>query len=140
MRVRAEPRIPSDQRRRRGDGGKNRILSLKTLKIQGYGQAAYMNGGGNITASPNAPQKWWNIGGVERTIDFGHSRIRLKQRLMTDFVFANAPLATTGIRQNQVLDGDIAFNLGGGGFGPPIPDNVATSPQPALHTTSAVTA
>ena len=115
-------------------GGKDRILSIKTLKIQGYGQMAYMNGGGNITASPDAPQKWWNVGGVERTIDFEHGRMRLKQRQLTDFVFANLPLVTTGIRINQTLDGDIAYNLGGGGFGPPIPENKATrAPEAAVR-------
>ena len=36
----------------------------------------YINGGGNITASPDPPQKWWNVGGVEWTIDFEHSRMR----------------------------------------------------------------
>jgi len=37
-------------------GGKERILSVKTLTIYGYGQQAYQNGGGNIAASPDAPQ------------------------------------------------------------------------------------
>jgi len=50
-------------------GGKNRILALKTLTIYGYGQQAYQNGGGNITASPDAPQKWVNVNGLQRTID-----------------------------------------------------------------------
>ena len=35
-------------------GGKPRLLALKTLKIEGYGQLAYMNGGGNISSSPDA--------------------------------------------------------------------------------------
>ena len=42
-------------------GGRDRVLAIKTLKIFGYGQLAYQNGGGNITASPDAPQKWVNI-------------------------------------------------------------------------------
>ena len=37
-------------------GGRERLLSVKTLAIYGYGQQAYQNGGGNITASPDAPQ------------------------------------------------------------------------------------
>jgi hypothetical protein len=36
-------------------GGKPRLLALKTLKIEGYGQLAYMNGGGNISSSPGRP-------------------------------------------------------------------------------------
>ena len=71
-------------------GGKERILSLKSLTIYGYGQQAYQNGGGNITASPDAPQKWVNVNGLQRTIDFEHGRMHLEQRLVQDFVFAYA--------------------------------------------------
>ena len=46
-------------------------FSIKTLTIRGYGQQAYQNGGGNITASLDAPQKWVNVNGLKRTIDFG---------------------------------------------------------------------
>lgn len=38
-------------------GGKQRIEAVKTLKIVGYGQLAYQDGGGNISSSPLAPQK-----------------------------------------------------------------------------------
>ena len=37
-------------------GGRERILAVKTIVLEGYGEAAYMNGGGNISASPDAPQ------------------------------------------------------------------------------------
>jgi len=30
-------------------GGRARVLAIKTLTIEGYGQLAYQNGGGNIT-------------------------------------------------------------------------------------------
>src|SRR6266567_4660005 len=69
-------------------GGTDRVLAIKTLKIFGYGQLAYQNGGGNITASPDAPQKWVNINGSLRTIDLEHGRMRLQQRQVQDFVFA----------------------------------------------------
>ncbi len=96
-------------------GGKNRILSLKTITIEGYGQLAYQNGGGNITAAPDAPQKWINTSGVRRTMDLEHGRMRLEQRLVQDFVFAYARNMTGEVRVNQVLDGDIAFNMGADG-------------------------
>ena len=32
-------------------GGKDKLLSLKSLTIYGYGQLAYQDGGGNITSS-----------------------------------------------------------------------------------------
>ena len=30
-------------------GGRDRLMALKTLQIVGYGELAYMNGGGNIS-------------------------------------------------------------------------------------------
>ena len=32
-------------------GGRDRVMALKTLQIVGYGELAYFNGGGNITAA-----------------------------------------------------------------------------------------
>jgi hypothetical protein len=96
-------------------GGKERILSVKTLTIYGYGQQAYQNGGGNITASIDAPQKWVNINGLQRTIDLKHRRMHLEQRLVQDFVFAYARNMNGDTRVNQFLDGDIAFNVGADG-------------------------
>jgi Metallo-beta-lactamase superfamily len=96
-------------------GGKERILSVKTLTIYGYGQQAYQNGGGNITASIDAPQKWVNINGLQRTIDLEHRRMHLEQRLVQDFVFAYARNMNGDTRVNQFLDGDIAFNVGADG-------------------------
>jgi hypothetical protein len=83
-------------------GGKERILSLKSLTIYGYGQQAYQNGGGNITASPEAPQKWVNVNGLERTIDFEHGRTHLEQRLVQNFVFAYARNMNGDTRVNHV--------------------------------------
>jgi hypothetical protein len=48
-------------------GGRDRILAIKTLTIEGYGQLAYQNGGGNITSSIDAPQKWTSISDYVRT-------------------------------------------------------------------------
>src|SRR5437899_5098707 len=96
-------------------GGKDRILSVKTLTIYGYGQQAYQNGGGNITASPDAPQKWVNVNGLHRTIDLEHGRMHLEQRLVQDFVFAYARNMNGDTRVSQFLDNDIAFNAGADG-------------------------
>ncbi len=91
-------------------GGKDRILAVKTLTIHGYGQLAYQNGGGNITGSPDAPQKWLNINGSIRTIDLEHGRMRLRQKQFQDFVFAYER-NMRGVQVDQGLDGDIAFNV-----------------------------
>ena len=96
-------------------GGREKLLALKSLAIYGYGQLAYQDGGGNITASLDAPQKWININDSKRTIDVANGRMRLEQRQYQDFVFALAASMTGAQRANQVLDGDIAFNVGPNG-------------------------
>ena len=96
-------------------GGKDRVLSIRTLKIYGYGQQAYQNGGGNIVGSPDAPQKWINVNAQVRAIDFEHNRMRLQQKLIQDFVFAYARNMNGDTRQNQGFDGDVPFNIGNDG-------------------------
>ena len=91
-------------------GGRDRLLAIKTLTIEGYGQLAYQNGGGNITASPDAPQKWINVHDYSRTIALDPLRTRVRQRQANDFVFA-AAANMRGVVSTQALDGDVAFNL-----------------------------
>ena len=55
-------------------GGRDRILAINTLTIEGYGQLAYQNGGGNITSSIDAPQKWINVNDYVRVVDLEHGR------------------------------------------------------------------
>jgi glyoxylase-like metal-dependent hydrolase (beta-lactamase superfamily II) len=96
-------------------GGKDRILSVKTIRIDGYGQLAYQNGGGNPTGSVDAPQKWTNINGLVWTFDLEHDRMHREQRLVQDFVFAYARNMNGDTRANQFLDGDVAWNMGANG-------------------------
>jgi glyoxylase-like metal-dependent hydrolase (beta-lactamase superfamily II) len=95
-------------------GGRNRILALKTLTVEGYGQVAYQNGGGNITGSPDAPQKWMDINDYVRVVDLERWRTRVRQRQVNDFVFASAR-NMRGVVSTQALDGDIAYNLAADG-------------------------
>jgi glyoxylase-like metal-dependent hydrolase (beta-lactamase superfamily II) len=95
-------------------GGTDRILAIKTLTIEGYGQLAYQNGGGNITSSVDAPQKWINVNDYVRVTDLEHGRTRLRQRQVNDFVFASAQ-NMKGVVVTQALDGDIAFNVNAAG-------------------------
>ena len=107
-------------------GGRDRVLALKTLQIIGYGELAYFNGGGNITGDPDAPQKWQKVLEHTRTIDFEHSRTRVQQRLKMDFEFASTAGQLGLNRSNETLDGDIAYNIGGGFLAAP----QAGTPQP----------
>ena len=91
-------------------GGRERLLAIRTLTIEGYGQLAYQNGGGNITASPDAPQKWINVSDYSRVIHLDPLRTRVRQRQAYDFVFA-AAANMRGVVSTQALDGDVAFNL-----------------------------
>ena len=92
-------------------GGAARLRALKNITVAGYGEAAYMNGGGNISASPDAPQKWVSIPEYEKTVDLEHGRMRVRQRNHQNFVFAGAAgyLGAANPAINY-LDGDIAFN------------------------------
>jgi len=97
-------------------GGRERILAVKTIVLEGYGEAAYMNGGGNISASPDAPQKWVSIPEYEKTIDLEHRRMRVRQRNHQNFVFASAAGYLGAANPNTVyLDGQIAYNIGQNG-------------------------
>ena len=102
---------------------------MKTLQIVGYGELAYFNGGGNITADPQAPQKWQKVLDYTRVIDLEHWRTRVQQRLKMDFVFASTAGQLGLNRTNETLDGDVAFNIGGGFLAPP--STAPPQPQPA---------
>jgi glyoxylase-like metal-dependent hydrolase (beta-lactamase superfamily II) len=96
-------------------GGKQRILGIKTIKIEGYGQIAYQNGGGNISSSPDAPQKWVNVPEYEKVIDLENRRMRVRQRQHNHFVFASIDGYLGRNVTVAALDGDVAFNVGADG-------------------------
>lgn len=110
-------------------GGRDRLLALKRLEIVGYGELAYMNGGGNITADPAAPQKWQKVLDYRRAIDLEHGRTRVQQRLKMDFEFASTAGQLGLNRTNETLDGDVAYNVGGGFLA--APEAGTPQPQPA---------
>jgi glyoxylase-like metal-dependent hydrolase (beta-lactamase superfamily II) len=110
-------------------GGRDRLLALKTLQIVGYGELAYFNGGGNITGDPAAPQKWQKVLEYTRTVDLEHGRTRVQQRLKMDFVFASTAGQLGLNRTNETLDGDAAYNIGGGFLA--APQSGTPQPQPA---------
>ena len=110
-------------------GGRDRLMALKTLRIVGFGELAYFNGGGNITGDPAAPQKWQKVLDYTRTIDLEHWRTRVQQRLKMDFEFAST-VGQLGLnRTNETLDGDVAYNIGGGFLA--APETGTPQPQPA---------
>jgi hypothetical protein len=97
-------------------GGIERLRAVKTITVAGYGENAYYNGGGNISASPDAPQKWVSIPEYEKTVDLEHGRMRIRQRNHQNFVFAGLAGYLGGPNPAvTLLDGDVAFNTGPNG-------------------------
>lgn len=69
-------------------GGIDRLRGVQTLVYTGFGQDAYMDGGGNITAEANAPPKWRAIADAQRSVDLRSRRALLQQRRAPMFPFA----------------------------------------------------
>src|SRR5215467_12907989 len=90
-------------------GGLERIRSIRNITLEGYGQYAYQFGGANITADPNAPQKYQAANDLKRVYDLEHGRFQLFER--RNFLF---PFADSGGHSftpvSLFLDGDIAYN------------------------------
>lgn len=83
-------------------GGKDKIMSVRTLSIEGSGVAP--NIGQN--PFPEGPLPTWWVPEFRRTIDFANRRMRTEQHRIGLFPFA----LPTDQRQIQCLDGDVAFN------------------------------
>ena len=111
MRNRVGPKTSSRARQRRS-AAPAVFARVKTIVVAGYGETAYMNGGGNISASVEAPQKWISVPEYEKTIDLEHGRMRVRQRNHQNFVFAGARRAIWAAPNaaSAYLDGDVAYN------------------------------
>src|SRR5712691_7155755 len=85
-------------------GGRDKILAIKTLTIEGEGAAP--NVGQNTMPDGDLPV--WKVTEFKRTIDLASGRMRMQQLRTAQFLFANANTQ----RQDQGLDGNVAFNVG----------------------------
>jgi len=79
-------------------GGRERLQRIDTLVYTGFGQDAYMDGGGNITAEVNVPPKWRAIADAQHSFDLKAGRALLQQRRAPMFPFA----APFGLNWNRV--------------------------------------
>jgi Metallo-beta-lactamase superfamily len=84
-------------------GGKARIQALKTITIEGEGAAP--NVGQNTMPDGELPV--WKVTEFHRAIDLANGRMRVQQTRTAQFQFANSPIQ----RQNQGLDGDVAYGV-----------------------------
>ena len=92
-------------------GGQDRLQSIRTLKIEAYGQTAAQNGGANASASVDAPQVWNNIQAYEKTIDLENERVRVRQRSQAFTSTATLGRSLGNVVTTQVLDGEIAYTV-----------------------------
>jgi hypothetical protein len=84
-------------------GGRQKILAVKTLTIEGEGVAP--NVGQNTMPDSELPV--WKVTEFKRTIDLANGRMRTRQLRTAQFLFANSNTQ----RQDQGLDGDAAYNV-----------------------------
>ncbi len=80
---------------------------MKTLVIEGEGTNP--NVGQN--RNPDDPLPDWKVTEYKKTIDLATGRMRIQQHRQAQFAFSMA----NDVRQNLVLDGDIAFNVDASG-------------------------
>jgi glyoxylase-like metal-dependent hydrolase (beta-lactamase superfamily II) len=108
-----------------GLAGRSAVLGMHTLSLYGFGENNAQDGGGNVSASPHAPQKRTDVDGIVRTIDYDNGRMHLQQRQVQAFEFALSALMAAGNNVDQSLDGDVAWNVGGNPFNPEAPVRTA---------------
>jgi glyoxylase-like metal-dependent hydrolase (beta-lactamase superfamily II) len=94
-------------------GRAERVLNVKNITLVGYGQYAYQFGGGRITGSPDAPEKYIAANDLRRIYDLEHDRFQQLERRNMLFPFL-AQFGHSFAQVNLVLDGDIAYDVSGG--------------------------
>jgi Metallo-beta-lactamase superfamily len=105
-------------------GGKDRILAVKTLTMEGQGIDT--NLGQNVTPEGELPV--WKVTEYRQTIDPAGGRMRIQQVRAAQFLFA---LATVQ-KLDQGLDGDVAYNVSPDGNAVRAPDAAARERRIAL--------
>jgi glyoxylase-like metal-dependent hydrolase (beta-lactamase superfamily II) len=93
-------------------GGIDRIRAVRNITLSGYAQYAYQFGGGRITGEPTAPEKYIAANELRRVYDLEHDRFQLAERRNMLFPFL-APFGHSWAPVNQVLDGDLAYDVVG---------------------------
>jgi len=91
-------------------GGAERIRAVKNITLVGYAHYAYQFGGGNIDASPDAPQKYQAANDLKRVYDLENNRFQQTERRNFLFPFA-AVFGHAYMPVNLILDGDLAYNI-----------------------------
>ena len=93
-------------------GGIDKIRAVKNITLHGYAQYAYQMGGGRISGSPEAPEKYMAANDLTRVYDVANDRFQMRERRNMVFPFL-APFGHSFALNDNRLDGDIAFDVNG---------------------------
>lgn len=93
-------------------GGIDRVRSVRNITLAGFAQYAYMFGGGRITGSPDAPEKYIAANDLRRVYDLEQGRFQQLERRNMLFPFL-AAFGHSFALVNLILDGDVAFDRNG---------------------------
>ena len=93
-------------------GGIDKVRAVKNITLHGYAQYAYQMGGGRISGSPDAPEKYMAANDLTRVYDLANDRFQMRERRNMVFPFL-APFGHSFALNDNRLDGDIAFDING---------------------------
>ena len=93
-------------------GGADRIRTVRNITLHGYGQYAYQMGGGRITGSADAPEKYMAANDLTRVYDLANGRFQMRERRNMLFPFL-APFGHSFAVNDNRLDGDVGYDVNG---------------------------
>jgi glyoxylase-like metal-dependent hydrolase (beta-lactamase superfamily II) len=93
-------------------GGIEKVRAVRNITLHGYGQYAYQMGGGRISGSPDAPEKYMAANELTRVYDLENTRFQIRERRNMLFPFL-APFGHSFELNDNRLDGDVAYDING---------------------------
>lgn len=96
-------------------GGLVRLRAANSITLHGYGQYAYMWGGGRIDGSAQAPEKYIAANALTRVYDIENGRFQAQERRNMLFPFLE-PFGHSFLLLDQRLDGNVAYDVMGDKF------------------------
>jgi glyoxylase-like metal-dependent hydrolase (beta-lactamase superfamily II) len=107
-------------------GGRDRILAVRTLVIEGDGK----NGNLGQDMTPEASSQAFILSGYKRAIDVAGRRARLEQTRTPNFAYFQGMAPQ---KQVQGIDGDVAYNIAPTGAATRAPNAVAKDRRTELY-------
>jgi len=107
-------------------GGRDKILAVKTLILEGGGT----NGNLGQDVTPEATSQMFTLTDYKRVVDVAAGRVRVEQTRTPNFTFFQGQQA-----QKQVfgIDGDVAYNIAANGTAARAPDAAANDRRMEIY-------